>query len=403
MRYLVKLKPLEPYFLGGERTFDFGETKQQVRSKYFIKSEELPSQTTLLGVMRYYLLENAELLSNEYESDEKSEIEKLIGPDSFDINIEEEQSFGVINKISPLFLLNDQKQVLVPTPFNHCVKDEEGVYKPFKKYMEFEKKIEENTGKKILFSDFDAKEGITNSFLELSSHNIPNKGKKRKTPKKDLTTLKIIKKEPAKPDEPSIFKKITKVGIRKNNDDQNKKEEGFFKKEYIILNEDYIFSFFVDLNKDDLALENTIVYLGQNKSAFKLSITKSNANGENESILRIKSQSLLEDKNSNNKGYSIYYALSDTLMTSENYEKLCAFSIIKTKFFRGLKTILFKNEDNKMDIKKNKHLFNLVSAGSVFYVHAEKEKEFKTCLEKLSSNCKKIGLNQIIKIGGLSE
>ncbi|MGL4607981.1 MAG: type III-B CRISPR module-associated Cmr3 family protein [Eubacteriaceae bacterium] len=406
MKYLVKLKPLEPYFLGGERTFDFGETKQQVRSKYFIKSEELPTQTTLLGVMRYYLLENAGLLNSSFEY--KDEVKKLIGSDSFDISHKDEQNFGAIIKISPLFLLSEQKNVLVPTPFNHCVKDENKMYNPFKEYLEFEKKFDKSTEKKILFSDFNPKEGITDSFLELLGNEMPYKGKKGKAPKIDLSTHKIIRKGSAEVGEFSVFKKITRVGIRKNDGGQNKNEEGFFKKEYVILNENYVFTFFVELDENELVLkngklENTIIYLGQNKSAFKLSITESTSNGENEGILSIKSQGLLEDKNDSNRAYSIYYALSDTFMASENCEKLCAFSIIKTKFFRGLNTVLFENKNNIKGIKKNKNLFNLISAGSVFYVHKDKEEDFKGCLKDLSSNCKKIGLNQIIKIGGLAE
>ena len=57
--YLVTLKPLEPYFFGGERTFSFGERANKeivTYSNYFIKSEDLMSQTTLLGALRFLIL-----------------------------------------------------------------------------------------------------------------------------------------------------------------------------------------------------------------------------------------------------------------------------------------------------------------------------------------------------------
>ena len=51
-KYLIKLKPLEPYFFGGERTFGFGKKTKQ-KQPYYIVSEYIPSQPTLFGTLRY--------------------------------------------------------------------------------------------------------------------------------------------------------------------------------------------------------------------------------------------------------------------------------------------------------------------------------------------------------------
>ncbi|MEG2717669.1 MAG: hypothetical protein RR961_10055, partial [Eubacterium sp.] len=56
--YIITFTPEEPYFLGNERTFSFGDNKdkQQRSGKYHIESDKIPSQTTLLGTLRYLLL-----------------------------------------------------------------------------------------------------------------------------------------------------------------------------------------------------------------------------------------------------------------------------------------------------------------------------------------------------------
>ena len=54
----LKFTPLEPYFFGNEKTFSFPNSKDggQLRNSYLIKSESIPSQTTLFGTIRYLLL-----------------------------------------------------------------------------------------------------------------------------------------------------------------------------------------------------------------------------------------------------------------------------------------------------------------------------------------------------------
>ena len=116
--YLVRLTPQEPYFFGNEKclAFDDGNPRGQMTNRYYIKSERTPLQTTLLGAMRYILLpEKKYNFGKEY-----------IGEESF--NIEKDfQSFGVIKKISPLFLLKGNKRLIV-TPFDHLkVKKEKKV------------------------------------------------------------------------------------------------------------------------------------------------------------------------------------------------------------------------------------------------------------------------------------
>ena len=47
--YKVLFHPIEPYFLGNERSFGFD--KGNIR--YYAESKEMPSQSTILGTLRY--------------------------------------------------------------------------------------------------------------------------------------------------------------------------------------------------------------------------------------------------------------------------------------------------------------------------------------------------------------
>ena len=49
--YKITLTPVEGYFFGGETTFGEGQAKN-----YFAKSNLLPQETALLGMLRYQIL-----------------------------------------------------------------------------------------------------------------------------------------------------------------------------------------------------------------------------------------------------------------------------------------------------------------------------------------------------------
>jgi CRISPR-associated protein Cmr3 len=49
-KYLIKLYPIDRYFFGSDVTFGADN------SNYFVRSVYFPQQTTLLGMLRYYLL-----------------------------------------------------------------------------------------------------------------------------------------------------------------------------------------------------------------------------------------------------------------------------------------------------------------------------------------------------------
>ena len=69
-KYLIKLKPLEPYFFGGERTFGFGNKTKQ-KQPYYIVSEYTPSQPTLFGTLRYIVLAQNNALIEQSDNDQE--------------------------------------------------------------------------------------------------------------------------------------------------------------------------------------------------------------------------------------------------------------------------------------------------------------------------------------------
>lgn len=97
--YKFFLRPLGPYFFGGERLAELGN-----KTDYFQRSELFPQQTTLLGMLRY------EILSLEGQLPIKDEgiSDHLIGKSSFPSG-----DYGKINALSPVFLSNGEDDFYV--------------------------------------------------------------------------------------------------------------------------------------------------------------------------------------------------------------------------------------------------------------------------------------------------
>jgi len=61
MKYLVTLKPLEPFLFGGNQTF--GRLGDKEAGNYLVTSRQFPQQTALLGMLRKELMTQAGLLT----------------------------------------------------------------------------------------------------------------------------------------------------------------------------------------------------------------------------------------------------------------------------------------------------------------------------------------------------
>lgn len=309
--YLVTMTPLEPYFFGNEKTFAFKGTEKSAKNKYLIKSEEKPSQSTILGTLRYLLMP-VKKSDWSYNDDEKRKNAQAVGENGFVPY--GENDFGKIKKISPVFLYKDG-EYLVQCPFDHIVSDEEGnLNKYYTPFSEYEETLDKN---KKYAKDFVAKNDLADSFLRLSDKAI--------IPKKEA----IINDE--------------RVGINRRQE-----KEGFFKKEYCMLNGGYSFAFYAELD-DDIQPENTIAFCGQGKSAFSVVFTPE------ENTVEEKLKKWLRD--------DVVYIWGDTFITSDIYDK-CLFAATKTKTYRH-----YKKEKGR--VSKDGILYNLLASGSILMPREE--------------------------------
>ena len=344
--WLVSLKPLAPYFFGGEQNYTFGGKDQP----YFICSEKMPAQSTLLGMLRYVVLKRHKLLNRS-----PKETVDLIGPESFDMACGNSQEFGIIKKLSPVFLLDGDGQKYVPVPLNH--KKGEKNYTPLR-MKSVPAAVKTTPRISLLPLDYCVKTGLPDGMLCLQGRKVIPGGE--------------------------IFKPRVQVGIRKRRPGENSLESSFFKKEFIELNADYHFAFYAKMDEPPL---DTVVFLGQGKSPFQMT------SKEEEDGLEAEVRQKLGTLNRSNEPFS--YALSDVKMTREPYE-YTGFSIDQAKPYRYQKTKNFSAENYWDKIGKSEKLFTLVRAGSVFYVRDKAG--FETCCQ--NKELEEVGFNHMIEIGG---
>ncbi len=345
--YLVKLKPLEPYFLGGERNYNYLGVGPE-KYNYLIKSQTVPSQTTLLGALRFAILQAFGVLKSgfDYNTDEKKILNQLIGKKSYAYG--GNFDCGIIKRISPLFLMAGN-QKYIKTPFNHIVK--ESSYQPFATELGAYSSLGDQI---IIAQKFNAKTEIADSYVNIEDKTIVD----------------------------NLFSEHLKTRIHKRHG--NNDGESYFKKASIALNANYCFAFYAKID-DGLKIEGdnfegvskkaNVVFLGQDKSAFQISFEKKESKSFYTSVKRLIS-------NGNNR--RVYYALSDIVLNDViSYNQT---AIVRTKQSRFMTTERKTKLNGRYSLSNQ--LYTMVAAGSVFYGSNP------LCFNK---DEQKIGLNYIIE------
>lgn len=364
MKVEVRLKPLGKYFFGSEKGFNNSGLRITEKNKsYYIKSENIPQQTSILGMLRFEILKQYELLNpggefkvkkyDLYDEKEHKLMKKIIGPKSFDIE-ESNQSFGYINSISSVQLFHYKIGKMIKMPFDHQIyyksnneKRKNRNYKPYKL-----KKLDgvSNHGELFILKDYNAKDGLFNEFWISNDLNIHE----------------------------NIFITSTEVGIKiipnfkKNKKDEN---EGFFKQDFKILEKGYEFVFQIDLD-DSIQLKDSVVELGKERSSFKMTVEKN-----------LKNQEIAIE----NDGKIIF--LSDTYLTKKQLDEIdekLKFSLIKEKEFRNL--------DRKIiggyKFIAAKHYF--IERGSVYYLKEKQQKQNILDSIRANKDLVNIGYNDVV-------
>lgn len=302
-KYLMTLTPQEPYFFGNEKSFLYpGVDTGTSGSRYFIKSELTPAQTTLLGSLRYILLPK-----KGYAHTQEKENTDVVGEKSFKYG--ETNTFGKILGLSPLFLLKDGAEKLVVTPFDH-IKGEKK-YTPFSVYATTE-------DGRLFPTEYKAKDGISHSYMSVENGRIYELD--------------------------AIFKKETRVGINRSATDK-----GFFKKEYANLLDGFSFATYVTLS-DDITPKDAVVFMGQGKSLFTVKFNEADDKADKE----------LSDAIAKRLRKGVFYCFGDAFLCMGNaIYKNASFAVTGTRDYRAYTTRGGK-------VTKGSTLYKLLSAGSIF-------------------------------------
>jgi len=331
----VILTPLEPYFFGDERTFSYPGVPQSNGNSYFIRSLDIPSQTTLFGALRY-LGNRKKTFTGQYVGDDDA-----IGAVSYDLT-DAGRIYGWIESISPLLLLSADGHYLVPAPLDHQVS--ESSYTPLT-WSTTPRRVADGFGcpEKVLPRGYVTKKGLTSGWL-------------------DLTTGEVCT---------DIFYSDVRVGNKQVDGPLN--DDGFFKRETKIplkgsSEKPYAFTFFAELD-DQFEFTEKVVYLGQRRSAFSVSYVL-HAEAQRTSVEEDAVSRILGVDHSLPASLSYAYARSDVYLSGSlsDLGRCCSFMITKTRQHRGFWTTYQTN--NQLDrFHKHDQLLRLIRAGSVFLIN----------------------------------
>lgn len=368
-KYLITFTPMEPYFFGGERTFGFGKESDR-KPPYYIISEKKPSQPTLFGTLRYIILSQNNALFGQKDAAKAGE---LVGVESFSFQKAMtvlasdakpiKQNFGIIERISPLFLVKDGDWY-VTTPFDHKPGEKQAPNRIYTPFTMQSTPVVFGDGFTLHPSDYKAKEGHGGGYVSLNDQ-------------------KILFDD-------DIFISDVRTGInshRTENTSNGIEDDGsFFKKERYTLKEGISFAVTVELS-DIIAKEmkemsiTAVVYMGQDKSAFRCEITKTDKDLVKET----------EKALGGSGGTHRKYALSDILPVGDSFDGCgCAYYISETAVLRNLESTSYTGNAFGR-YKKSEKLYKLMRAGSVFFT----EQDFCS-----NEALQKIGMNILCDLKG---
>lgn len=357
----MTLTPRSPYFFGGEQNAGFGFTKS---APYFIRSEKIPTQTSVLGLARYSVLKRYGLLADRLGMAKalppqvRQQQDAYIGSSSFSF-MNEAQSFGCIEEISPVFL--EFEGVLYGRcPLNHVQQEEQNTYRPFS----IERKNGWMDGRDAWVSQprYNPKQGCYNGWVSLDG------------------------KQKLAADE-GIFLPQEQVGIIRS--EAGVQEEGFFKKEYINLKKGWRFVYFIAVKALADLPEQAVVQMGQAKSLFYMTCEPAEVDWRT-----------LPGHLRANIGYDgfVYYAVSDCRpgISSSGLYRLCDLAVTQVRPFRSLVTN--REAQSYYRSMQKTQRFDLLRSGSVFYVPRENQSNFESVFRQAAYQ--QVGFNQLFVIGG---
>ncbi|MEO1054716.1 MAG: type III-B CRISPR module-associated Cmr3 family protein [Bacteroidota bacterium] len=332
--YEIRLRPVENYFFGGERTFGEAGDKQR---NYFAVSNFYPQQTALLGLLRYLLLEDNQLLPLK---DHKAEAASVIGARSFDVTQDVVQDFGVIKSLSPLFLKKEDEVYRFAHPLDQL-------------------RLETDTGGEVLGAN-----GQIDDLIQLAGFDV-------KTYYPDC----LVAENGTCVNYDKVFSTREQIGILKQSE-----KEGFFKQRLCQLSEGWDFVCYGLLEGDFRLSEDTKVSFGAERKQFFVKIKSIESNNL---------PSFLTPSDGDEK----LTLLSDALVDSSIYDH-CRFSLSDTVEFRSGKMAYDGAKYSKDEYRSNKH--NLLKRGGILVPKDGQMAALELVLNQ-NENFSNIGFNQYFK------
>ena len=359
MIYKITLEPLDWFFFGGQNTFDNG-----AKQSYIAHSNMFPQQSSLLGMLRYQLLKQKDLLTKPGKTPDTDETSTLIGPDSFMMD-KDSQDFGKIKGLTPVFIeketvemrnkgKNQERTTAYRSFFPASLTDG---YK-----LTFESNVKVNLNgqeKQVLINDnesFDAKH--YDNYLRFC----------------DKTGQSLMSYE--------IFKTRMQIGITKNTDyisEEDADEGRFFKHEIVKFNNDkekritYRFAFYAEIEDE---LHADFVYLGAERSCFKMKVEPQT----NEKDLH---QLLLEIYPNTNKNGRIVLISPTFVEDLKKLGEMCLFHWSFLTPFRNLvqaKTGQGKLKSGIVSYNRKDTDYNMLCAGTVLLFDESNRQEIEKML-----------------------
>ena len=383
--YLIKLTPLDKFFFGQKK--NFGDDN----ANYFVYSSLFPQQTTLLGLLRYQLLQIAgEEIFKDNKIQDEHKAGELIGKQSFSPFVKDKLQFGIIQSLSPVFIIDkkNKDEYFRPVGRRFQKENEKAPYNLLH--------LSCQAGCPPIFGEYKPKKGLASCWLSSKSHTLLN--------------------------EEDFFTKDERIGIRKDyegatNDDaffcqryyrfKNFKkvvedEEAKVCKQPPVREHDFCFAVLLETHRDikHEELNKRIVYLGGERQPFLMDLMEVS---EETFKFNIESSTLTSDE----KHYTVVL-LSDAMIEPEHLEGV-KFASTEVKDFACLLTHVgtrkFYNKKKKREeqnLEKDEtvlsHQHELYARGSVFYFDTkEQANQFCEDLEKVP-NFHTIGYNHAIII-----
>lgn len=412
----ITLRPLDKFFFGGEGSFkENASSDDSRRSTYLLHSRYYPQQTGVLGLLRNQLLLQNGLLANNaarMDASSRRQAKVLIGKQNF--VKEKVEDFGVIQRLSPLFLWGEDGAICPPAPLDDRLipdPDNDAIAHPLEFVLDT---FQENTWP--LLKNYREKEGL---FPQLQ-HPIQGNTALKDVflPKERVGITKAARPwgDPVgkKDDEEGYYYQTYLQFLPKRKEvehDPNKAIPAFLVKGYV-----FYVALNVEINDEESGVSFTwtdgpagpgaftlgpaLVEFGGERSVFQMEVEKHADDAFPEfttSYLHARVDSRLQGQVKRLICLSPAYVDDVSALRQDSYlivSEMLSFRFLSTSIenTEHYQQINRYGPNANKDAPTESNLYHLLDRGSVVYFDQKKEKSIRTLFDK--PDFQKIGYNQ---------